>query len=220
MQLNPIPTELTTAATDVVLAVLAIVCAGYLWRLSEYDGWKVGLWCWVFGILAAAALLGAVAHGFAWSTRVWNLFWIPLFLLLGLTVALFVVGAIYDWRGLPPARASLPILVIVALAFFGVTRVVSGAFLVFVLFEALAMLFALVVYGYLAANGTTSGMGLMMCGVALNIVAAAAQATRAFSFTLIWPFDHNGVFHLVQMVALVVMTAGLRSSLLTGSPTN
>jgi hypothetical protein len=213
MQFNPAQTELTTAATDVALGVLAIACVVYLWRFSEYESWKVGLWCWVFGLLAAAAFLGAVAHGFVWSTKVWSLLWIPIFLFLGLTVALFVVGAIYDWRSLSMARISLPVMVLLALVFYGVTRVVSGAFLVFVLYELVAMLFALAVYGYLAARGPASGMGLMTLGVALSIIAAVIQATRSVSFTLIWPFDHNGVFHLVQMVALVALAAGIRASI-------
>ena len=108
MQFNPIQTELTTAATDVALGVLAVGCAGYLIRVREHDRWKVRLWGCVFGMLAAAALLGAVAHGFVWSSAVWDLFWFPLFLLLGLTVALFVVGAIYDWRGLPADQKAVP----------------------------------------------------------------------------------------------------------------
>jgi hypothetical protein len=213
VQLNPIPTELTTAATDVALGVLAVGCMSYLVRFRERDRWKVGLWSWLFGLLAAAALLGAVAHGFAWSVTVWDLLWFPLFLLLGLTVALFVVGAIYDWRGLSAAKRSMPFMIVLAVIFFGVTQVISGAFLVFVLYEAVAMLFAFGLYGYLAAKVSNRAMTVMLIGVGLNIVAAAIQATQAVSFTLVWPFDHNGVFHLVQMVALLVLCAGLRMSL-------
>lgn len=217
MQLNPVPTELTTAASDVALGFLAIFCAAYLWRIAEYDSWKVGLWCWVFGVLAASALLGAVAHGFTWSTRVWNLLWIPLFLLLGFAVALFVVGATYDWLGQSAARKALPVMVVLALVFFVATRMVSGTFAVFVIYEAAAMLCALAVYGYLAATSDANGMGLMVAGVALSIVAAAVQASQAVSITVIWQFDHNGVFHMIQMIALVVLTAGLRSSLISAA---
>ncbi len=213
MQLNPIPTELTTAATDVALGVLAAGCLSYLVRLRERDQWKVRLWSWLFGLLAAAALLGAVAHGFDWSVTVWDLLWFPLFLLLGLTVALFVVGAIYDWRGLSAAQRSMPFMIALAVIFFGVTQVISGAFLVFVLYEAVAMLFAFGLYGYLAVKASNRAMTVMLIGVGLNIVAAAIQATQTVSFTLVWPFDHNGVFHLVQLVALVVLCFGLRSSL-------
>ena len=206
---------MTTAATDLALGVLAVGCASYLVRFRESDPWKVTLWSWLYGMFAAAALLGALAHGFAWSAAVWDLLWLPLFLLLGLTVALFVVGAIYDLRGLPAARRSVPFLMVLAFVFFGVTQVASGAFLVFVLYEAAAMLFALGVYGYLAATEANRAMSLMVLGVGLNIVAAAIQATQAASFTFIWPFDHNGVFHLVQMVALVVLCAGLQNSLVS-----
>lgn len=213
MQLNPVPTELTTAATDVALGVLAVGCVSYLAQVREKDPWKIGLWNWLFGLLAAAALLGAVAHGFVWSVAVWDLIWLPLFLLLGLAVALFVVAAIYDWRGLAAAKKSMPLLIALAVIFFGITQVMSGAFLVFVLYEAVAMLFAFGLYGYLAATTSNRAMGVMLVGVGLNIVAAAIQATQAVSFTLIWPFDHNGVFHLVQMVALVVLCVGIRKSL-------
>lgn len=220
MQFNPSPTELTTAATDVAIGVMSIAAIGYLWQFAEYDGWKVALWCWVLGVLAAAALLGAVAHGFSWSTRAWKLLWKPLLLFLGVTVSLFVVGAAYDWGGLTVARRALPVLLALAVVFFAVTQLVSGAFLVFVVYEIVAMLFALGVYGYLSMNGTGAGMGLMAFGVALNIAAAVIQATRTVSFTLIWPFDHNGVFHIVQMVALVVLVAGLRVSLLAAPLTS
>lgn len=197
--------------------MLAVACASYLVRFRENDPWKVTLWSWLYGVFAAAALLGAVAHGFAWTAAVRDLLWLPLFLLLGLTVALFVVGAIYDLRGLPAARRSVPFLMVLAFVFFGVTQVASGAFLVFVLYEAAAMLFGLGVYGYLAATEANRAMSLMVLGVGLNIVAAAIQATQAASFTFIWPFDHNGVFHLVQMVALVVLCAGLQSSLVSST---
>jgi len=215
MQFNPIATELTTAATDVALGVLALGCASYLFRFRERDRWKVGLWTWLFGMLGAAALIGAVAHGFAWSPAAWDLLWLPLFLLLGLSVALFVVGSIYDWKGPPAAQKSVPIMVLLAVLFCSVTQVAQGTFLVFVLFEAGAMLFALGVYGHLAISSGDSAMRLMLVGVGLNIVAAAIQATQVISFTLILPFDHNGVFHIVQMGALVVLCAGLRNSLLT-----
>ena len=50
-------------------------------------------------------------------------------------------------------------------------------------------------------------------GIALNIVAAAIQATGSVRFTLVVPFDHNGVFHLVQMAAIVVLVAGVAKGL-------
>lgn len=33
------------------------------------------------------------------------------------------------------------------------------------------------------------------------------------AITLIWPFDHNGIFHLIQMLGPLLMTLAVRRSL-------
>jgi hypothetical protein len=170
----------------------------------------------VFGLLTVASVLGAVAHALAIGEGWRELLWRPLYLALGLVVALFAVGAVYDWKGRRVAMRLLPIALPVALGFFAVTQVVSGAFLVFVLYEAVAMLVALGIYGALAVRGRR-GAGLVTLGVLLSIVAAGLQATGTVRLHLVVPFDHNGVFHLVQIVALAALTAGLARTLATPS---
>jgi hypothetical protein len=213
VQLNPVSTELTTAATDVLIAATAGICVVLLQRWRERDRWKVGVWSWVFGLLAVAALLGAAVHGLVLSARLQTLLWQPLFLSLGLVVALFVVAAMYDWRGREGARRALPIMLVVALLFYATTRLASGTFLAFVLYEAAAMLFALAIYMALATRSSMEGAGWIAAGIGLNLVAAAIQASGVVSVTIIWRFDHNGVFHLVQIVAIMVLMRGLAKSL-------
>jgi hypothetical protein len=216
MPFTDVATELTTGVTDAIIAVEAVVCAMVLWRYRTADAFKVGVWTSVFALLTVASVLGAVAHALAISEGLRELLWRPLYLALGLVVALFAVGAVYDWKGRRIAVRLLPIVVPMALGFFAVTQLVSGAFLVFVLYEAVAMLVALGIYGTLAARGRR-GAGLVTLGVLLSIVAAGIQATGAVRLHLVVPFDHNGVFHLVQMVALAVLTAGLMRTLATQS---
>ena len=55
---------------------------------------------------------------------------------------------------------------------------------------------------------TTRKVGL----VRQDTVAAGAQATSV-SFKVLVPFDHNGVFHLIQMVGLAILGIGLRMSM-------
>ncbi len=134
---------------------------------------------------------------------------------LGLTVAMFVVGVIYDQWGLVATRRVLPILIAVAVAFFVVTVLVPGTFLAFIVYEAAAMLFALVVYILLAVRGQLTGAAVMAAGITISIIAAAVQASGAVSVTALWEFDHNGIFHLIQIVGVVVLVAGLRMALLS-----
>jgi hypothetical protein len=217
MGFNPVPTELTTAATDAVLAVLAIACIRWLAVRRSADPDKVTLWILVLALLAVASILGAVAHGLALSPGLVYLLWQPLFLSLGLVVALFVVAAVYDGFGPRAARRLLIPALVVGAAFYLVTLVFPGTFLVFVLYEAVGMLAALALYSRLAIRTGQSWAWLMVTGVALNILAAGIQATETVRVNLVIPLDHNGVFHLVQMVAIVVLVAGVGQSLQTGT---
>jgi hypothetical protein len=140
--------------------------------------------------------------------------WMPLNLALGLAVGLFVVGVVYDQWGLATAQRMLPILIGVGVAFFLITVFVPGNFLVFILYEAVAMLFALAVYVLIAAQGQLPGAWWMAVGVGITILAAVIQALGKTRITVIWEFDHNGVFHLAQIVGVLVLTVGLYTALL------
>ena len=44
----------------------------------------------------------------------------------------------------------------------------------------------------------------------MSLAAGALQAADLGTVHLVWDFDHNGVFHLVQLAAIVLLGAGLR----------
>ena len=212
MLLNPAPTELTTAATD---AALGLLCAGLLLQLRRTPtptAFRKRVWTWVFGLIVLASALGAVVHGLALPERASALLRLPLSLSLGLAVALFLVGAVADWRGETAARALVPWAAGLGAGFFAVSETFRGAFLVFVAYEAAALSAALAMYLHLALTGRRSGAGLVATGITLSLVAAALQASR-LTLRLIVPFDHNGIFHLVQMISIVVVARGVRQGL-------
>jgi hypothetical protein len=209
MIFNPAITELTTAATDILIAVVASACMVVLRRRRGMYKQRVAIWSWVFGLLAFASLLGALAHGLNLSSTAQSWLWRPLYLCLGLVVAMFVVGAVFDLKGENAARAWLVPMLVLALVFFTITQIGSDSFRLFVVYEALAMLGALGIYLFLALKRRLAGAGTVAAGILLNIVAAAIQSTGTISVTIIVPLDHNGVFHLVQILALVVLTRGL-----------
>ena len=209
MALIASPTEITTSATDTVLAVECVVVLVYLRRTPTGDRWRVGLWCWVFGLLAFVSFLGAVAHGFEMPHALRAALWKPLYLSLGLLVGLFLVGAFLDWRGRVVALRLVPWSIGLGIIFFGLTEVLIGRFIIFVLYEAAAMAGALVIYCFLATTHRLNGAGVVATAIFLNLVAAGVQAST-ISFTILVPFDHNGVFHLVQMVGIATLGLGLR----------
>jgi len=204
--------ELTTAVTDAILAVECLILMIWLWRTPAGDSWRRGLWCAVLGLLAVASLLGVIAHGLFLPDVVREALWKPLYLCLGVLVALFVVGAVADGWGNVRGRRLVPWAVAVGAVFFGLTELWDGAFLVFVAYEAAAMVSALAIYLWLAATQRLHGAAIIAVAIVVNLAAAAVQAS-SLALWIVVPFDHNGLFHLVQMVAVALLAWGLHRSM-------
>ena len=215
MPWNPSRAELTTAATDLLLAAFALWAMIAVLRLRSPEEWKARTWAAVFGCLALGAGLGAVVHAFVWTPVARARLWTPIYLFLALTVALFVSAALYDARGYSTSRKALPFLLAVALAFFLVTQLAKGNFLWFVAYELAATLAALGIYGFLTFRRRVPGAWLMTLGISLTIVAALIQATKKLAWGGPVPVNSDGIFHLVQIVAVIVLVAGLRRGLIS-----
>ena len=201
-------TELTTSATDAVLAIECIVIIVWLGRFAPRVRWRTALWCWVFGLVALSSLLGCLTHGFVMPVSVREALWKPLHLSLGVLVALFAVGAIYDWRGRVAAGRLVPWAIGLGAAFFGLTELLSGTFILFDVYEATAMVITLAIYLYLASTRRLKGAGVVAAAIVLNLIAVGLQFSDV-SVRILVPFDHNGVFHLVQSMGIVMLGLGL-----------
>jgi hypothetical protein len=212
MDLVDVTTERTTAATDAVLA-LAAVAAILVLRRTTPPSFGRAVWQGALGALALASVLGAAAHGLDLSPATRELLWQPLYLALGVTMALFVVGAVRDWRGDAAGRRVLAPMLALAVVFYGITRLTGGNFLAFVVYEAAALLFSLGVYLRLAAGPARAGAAPMAAALAVSLAAGVVQASGMGPVRLVWDFDHNGVFHLVQLVGLALLLTGLRRRL-------
>jgi hypothetical protein len=209
MELVGVATERTTAATDAVLA-LAAAAAILVLRRSTPRSFGRAVWQAALAALGLASVLGAVAHGLELRPATRELLWHPLYLALGVTMALFVVGAVRDWRGEAAGRRVLLPMLALAVVFYGVTRLTRGSFLAFVVYEAAALLFSLGVYLRLATGPARVGAAPMAAALAVSLAAGAVQASGVGPVRLVWDFDHNGLFHLVQLVGLALLVTGLR----------
>ena len=209
------PLEQTTAATDIVLALVAFGGIVFLLGLLLNSGelWKISIWSAAIGSIGLAAALGAVAHGLILSRTLHDCSWLVLNLALSLAISLFVVGVVYDLWGFEVSLKTLPILLITGLGFYLTTLFYPGIFFLFIVYEGVALVFALAAYIYLAIQQDLPGAYLMAAGILTSIIAAGIQANKSVVVTFIWRFDHNGIYHLVQVVGLLLLFAGLRKSL-------
>ncbi len=206
-------TERTTAATDLLLAIQGIAWTAYLLPLLPVDSWKVSIWSAAFALLAVAGLCGAIVHGFQLTQPTIQWLWRGISLSLGLTISLFLVGVSYDVAGLLVSQITLPLAMVLGVGFFLLTQFYPKGFILFILYETVALLIALLGYGWLSLLGSLNGAGWLLLGVTLTLLAAFVQTRKSWQLTLIWPFDNNGLFHLIQLLANGFILIGLSVAL-------
>ncbi len=202
-------TERTTAATDAFLSVAAAGIALYLQWLTHPPTWKINLWSWSFILIAVSAGGGAAYHGLLMAERLRRALWTVVTIAMGWAISLFVVAVLHDAGGLRAAQEGLPIMLAAGLLIFALSRIRPGLFAVFIIYEGAALLTALAVYTWLAVSGAVSGADWMAAGVATSLIAAAIQPIKRLRVALLWEFDRNGLFHLVQALGLILLGVGL-----------
>jgi len=213
MQFTEISTEQTTAATDLILFFALLIMSVLLYRRGRpKDQLKTNIWVSVFILVALAALLGSIAHGIKMSEKLHFIIWQPLNLFLGISVGLFGAGVIYDWKRDHFNKKILIILILTGILFYLASILLPGGFLIFIIYEALFMLFALSIYLQLFIKRKIYGAGMLTMGIIITIVAAVIQSIPSIQFHVIWTFDHNGIFHLIQFLGFISIFFGLTKS--------
>jgi len=210
------PVEKTTAATDIILALVAFGGIVFLQSLlsNSSELWKINIWSAAIGLIGLAAALGAVAHGLVLSQTFHHRIWLVLNMALSLAVSLFVVGVVYDLWGFEISLTTLPILLTTGLGFYLTTLIYPDIFFLFIVYEVVALIFALCAYIFLTIQKDQPGAWLMAAGILVSIIAAGIQANKSVVLTFIWRFDHNGIYHLLQVVGLMLLLMGLGWSVL------
>jgi hypothetical protein len=207
--LNSSENEVATAITSLPVMIVSAVMARCLYTWRSCNLFRAWIWMGMFGSLALATGVGVITHGFTLNEETRRLLWHAIHAALVPTMVCFAVGAVLDGWGEAAARRTLPGLLMLGAGLFCSATFGLEDFFPFVVFEGVVMLFSLVVYIALALRGLHPGASWMIAGVVITMGATAIQATNAVTFAVLLPFDHNGVFHLVQLPGLLCLCIGL-----------
>lgn len=190
---------------------LAIECALFSALLLREGGTPARRWFGgFFAVLAVAAALGAVEHGFVAdkTSPAGVIVWIATLLAVGLAA---VAGAGAGARLVLGRRAARAVTSGVAAAFAAYAAVVllgERRFAVAIAFYLPAALFLLVAFR-LAARSGDARANAGAWGLGLTFVAAAVQQARLALHPRY--FDHNALYHLIQAAGLYLVFRGART---------
>ena len=201
-------TEPMTVATDYLLGALAVTLGLWLWRDAYRQPHLAKRpWALAFFGLASASLLGGTHHGFLAESPSTAAAWIWYLTLvsIGLVSALLFIAA----SRLAFSQRIASALAVVAMVQFLVYAGWAWArpeFVWAVLDYAPTMLYVLVVGAVGWARGREYGKWAV-AGVAVSFGAAGIQQG---GFALHEHFNHNDLYHLVQMAGIYLLyRAGL-----------
>ena len=193
--------------TDYLLAALGV---WFGWRLLS-GGRRAGessrvLWGASFLAMAVAAAAGGTAHGFAEflgeveGTWVWKLTTFS----IGLASATMLSAAVVA-RLAGAARVALLSLIVAKLAIYLAWMSVHDDFR-FVVYDYVPSMLALVLLLALPGrHARQAGAGWVAAGVAVSFAAAAVQRS---GFSLHQQFNHNDLYHVIQMAGLYLLYRG------------
>jgi len=200
-------TEPITLLTDYALGTWALALALRLFSAAALGG-QVTVRLWAFGFLmtAIAAFAGGTYHGFAQmlppgAARVcWKL----TLVVTGVGSAC-LLGSAFLAAATGPLAWGLLALVILKLLVYLEVVVARDHFLLVIADYGSALLAILVAAWFLAPTGLTPAAWWLAAGVGVSIVAGAIQA---FGLAPHPRFNHNDLFHVVQMAALYCLYRG------------
>jgi len=156
------------------------------------------LWGLAFLALAAAAFLGGTFHGFqvAWA-------WKPTVLSVGVASFGMLAGSAYTTTS-GNVRRALLVAAALKLVFYEAWMLGHDEFIYVVADTASAMLGVAALHLLRLDNPATRWI---LAGVAVSLLAAGVQAGRV---ALHQHFNHNDLYHVVQMAAMLLYYAGVK----------
>ncbi len=203
--------EPVTLLTDYMLAGLGAYFALRLFRAAALEQ-QTSVWLWgvALAAMAAAALFGGTYHGFTlgitphlgeaaraalWKGTVYS---------LGLASLAMLSGTIY--AAVPrPLRTWLLALAVAHFVAYAVWMITHDEFRYVIYYYGPAMALVLVLEIVAARQRGAPGAGWLIAGVLVSYAAAGIQLSR---FALHRHFNHNDLYHVVQMGALYLLFRG------------
>jgi len=200
-------TEPVTMATDYALALASLTAAALLWRARRGRGrLSIRLWAMAFLSTAVATLLGGTYHGFhaalgdtgqvvLWKLTVYCVGFAGLFLLAGAAVA----------SGTGPVAGWILSAAVVKFTVYAVWMKSHDDFQYVISDYACSMVAVLLLELHDHWRGRGEHAGWVVAGVLVSFAAAAVQALQ---ISLSEHFNHNDLYHVIQLAAVYLLYRG------------
>ena len=200
-------TEPTTMLTDYLLGLFTVILAVRLFKLNENQQENsILLWAGALVATAIAAFLGGTSHGFAlhFSDFAKTAIWKATVYSIGLASFLMLSGTLFATVANPLRKLLLGLVLLKFLIYAG--WMISHDEFKYVIFDyAPAMLGVVLLQVYAYSKWKHKSAPWLIAGVVVSFAAAGIQMS---GFTLHQHFNHNDLYHVIQMGAIFLLYRG------------
>jgi len=200
-------TEPMTMITDYVMGALAFVLAMRLIGDNTAGRQLSGrLWAAAFVMTAVAAFVGGTYHGFIqWMPGLaGRAMWKATLLATGLGSACLLAAAVVAAVA-GPLRTALAGVVLAKLAFYVWTIATKDSFTLVIADYGTALVAVLLAAWFIRPSGLTPAAWWITAGAAVAVIAGLIQWAHLAPHV---HFNHNDLFHVVQMASLYLLCRG------------
>ncbi len=200
-------TEPTTMLTDYLLGLFTVILAVRLFKLNENQQENsILLWAGALVATAIAAFLGGTSHGFAlhFSDFAKTAIWKATVYSIGLASFFMLSGTLFAAVANPLRKLLLGLILLKFLVYAG--WMVSHDEFKYVIFDyAPAMLGVVLLQLYAYSKWKHKSAVWLISGVLISFSAAGIQMS---GFTIHQHFNHNDLFHVIQIGANYLLYRG------------
>jgi hypothetical protein len=202
-------TEPATMLTDYGLAVL---CGIFTWRLFQGEraqhNTSVWLWAWGFTFFGMASLLGGTYHGFSQmlSEAVSLGLWKATVYAIGFASFCLLTGTLFACV-LQPLRRYLLLIAALQLTLYAIWMISHDDFryVIYNYVPSMTTILLLQAYAYIASDAQSAPW--IIGGILITFMAAVVQASGV---SLHRDFNHNDLYHVIQMGGFYLLFRGAR----------
>ena len=196
--------EPMTMLTDYLLAVLAVWLGARLWRHSAEIRART-LLAASFCSIGFAALVGGTLHGFrpVLGDQAYALLWKFSVLAIGVTAFLFLASSAYASLRAGPRRGLLTMAIILLVVY--VAWMVQHDEFIWVIVNYVPQVIVVLGLQVVQVYRGVAGAGWLVGGLLVTLAAAMIQVS---GFAPHRHFNHNDLYHVVQMAGIVLLFRG------------
>ncbi|MDH3441333.1 MAG: hypothetical protein OEM63_11320 [Gammaproteobacteria bacterium] len=200
--------EPMTTVTDYLVTAVAWWLGAKLIARHGFGGGPAQLWGIGFLWVGLGAFLGGTSHGFAvyLGDPAYAAIWKATVYSIGLSASFAVAGSIGSSTVRDSSKRLLHALNVAAFAVYGVWMINHSGFVFVILHYVPAMTAIALLHVYAYLQDRAPHASLIIAGVVATLLGAAIQRS---GFSLHRHFNHNDLYHLVQVGSLVLFYLGV-----------